>query len=48
LEIDSNFLEGKVIFENLKAGKELFPRIYGTIPIDAVKDIYQIRKSKRE
>jgi len=39
LEIDADRLEAEVRVENLDSGDELFPHIYGPIPVDAVVDV---------
>ena len=36
LHIDPLQLEGDVRYENLEGGRELFPHVYGPIPVDAV------------
>lgn len=36
IEIDADRLVSKLVFENLKAGEEQFPHIYGPINLDAV------------
>jgi uncharacterized protein (DUF952 family) len=36
LEIDPARLKCKVVDENLEGGEELFPHIYGQLPMDAV------------
>ena len=38
LQIDCQKVESKIIDENLEGGKELYPHIYGLLPIDAVSD----------
>jgi len=43
VEIDSNSLSSKVVFENLEGGEELFPHIYGDVPIKAVKNHYPVK-----
>jgi uncharacterized protein (DUF952 family) len=40
LEIDKSKLACKVIDENLEGGAELFPHIYGTLPLTAVVRIH--------
>jgi uncharacterized protein (DUF952 family) len=45
LEIDPGQLTCKVIDENLEGGTELFPHIYGRLPMSAVK-IRSIRSSE--
>src|SRR5689334_18598893 len=37
LEIDPRKLAAKVADENLEAGRELFPHVYGAIPLTAVR-----------
>jgi len=46
VEIDTNSLNSKVVFENLEGGEELFPHIYGIVPIKAVKNHYQVKSKK--
>lgn len=36
LGIDKNKIDDDIIDENLEGGEELFPHIYGPLPIDAV------------
>jgi uncharacterized protein (DUF952 family) len=36
LLIDSSTIENSVVKENLEGGKELYPHLYGVLPIDAV------------
>ena len=36
LSIDENILNCEVKYENLDGGKELYPHIYGTLPLNAV------------
>lgn len=36
LEIDKSKVSSEIIDENLEGGQELFPHIYGPLPIDAV------------
>ena len=36
LKIDSNLILAPLIFENLEGKDELFPHIYGTLPMNAV------------
>lgn len=36
LEIDSNLVTARIIFENLEGGEEQFPHIYGKLKINAV------------
>ena len=40
LEIDPTQLQCKVIDENLEGGTELFPHIYGELPLAAVKHVH--------
>ena len=39
LEIETDRLEAEVRVENLDGGDELFPHIYGPVPVDAVVDV---------
>ena len=41
LEIDPGLLTCKVIDENLEGGSELFPHIYGPLPMSAVTGIHE-------
>lgn len=36
LEIDTDKIAAKIVYENLEGGEELFPHIYGAINLDAV------------
>lgn len=36
LEVDTDKLSDKVVYENLEGGAEKFPHIYGPIPLEAV------------
>jgi uncharacterized protein (DUF952 family) len=40
LEIDPGKLSCRVIDENLEGGAELFPHIYGPLPLDAITQVY--------
>jgi uncharacterized protein (DUF952 family) len=40
LEIDPTLLECKVVDENLEGGTELFPHIYGRLPMSAVVKVH--------
>ena len=42
LEIDTDLLEAEVKVENLDSGDELFPHIYGPIPVDAVVAVREV------
>lgn len=42
LEIDPGQCRAKLVEENLEGGSELFPHIYGTIPVKAVTRILQL------
>ena len=42
LAIDENLLNCEVIFENLDGGNELYPHIYGLLPVSAVITTYDI------
>ena len=39
LHIDASRLDAAVRYENLEGGKELFPHVYGEIPVAAVIDV---------
>lgn len=39
LEIDPTLLDSRVVDENLEGGSELFPHIYGRLPMPAVVQI---------
>ncbi len=41
LEIDEARLEAEVRRENLEGGDELFPHVYGPIPIEAVSAVHE-------
>ncbi|MGK7888505.1 MAG: DUF952 domain-containing protein [Leptolyngbyaceae cyanobacterium] len=40
LEIDTNQLDCKIVDENLEGGTQLFPHIYGTLPLSAIVSIH--------
>ena len=42
LEIDPNQLDCKIIDENLEGGAELFPHIYGRLPMAAVVKVHRL------
>lgn len=44
LEIDSEKLTARLVFENLERGEEKFPHIYGPLNIDAVNRWYPFEK----
>lgn len=46
LEIDSEKLKERLVFENLEGGEEKFPHIYGPINKDAIIAWYPIKKFK--
>ena len=39
LHIDPSQLDAKVVYENLEGGEQLFPHVYGPIPISAVIEV---------
>lgn len=43
LEIDRAKLECRVVEENLEGGAELFPHIYGALPMSAVVSVHPFR-----
>jgi uncharacterized protein (DUF952 family) len=47
LEIDTDRLDAEVRVENLDGGEELFPHIYGAVPLDAVVAVRQMARSLR-
>lgn len=40
LEIDSTKVRSEVVDENLDGGTELFPHVYGPLPMDAITGVY--------
>ena len=45
LEIETDRLEAEVRYENLDGGSEVFPHIYGALPISAVTRVTTLRKN---
>ena len=45
LHIDPSRLDAKVVYENLEGGEQLFPHVYGPIPVSAVVDVTPFRPS---
>ena len=43
LHIDPSRLDAEVRYENLEGGSELFPHVYGAIPVSAVVDVSPLR-----
>ena len=43
LHIDPSRLGVKVVYENLEGGEQLFPHVYGAIPVAAVVDVTTFR-----
>ena len=43
LRIDPARLDADVRYENLEGGSELFPHVYGAIPVSAVVDVSPLR-----
>lgn len=43
LEIDPDKLSARLVYENTVGGEELFPHIYGTINMDAVLSVTDIK-----
>ena len=39
LELDTDKVEAKIVYENLEEGEALFPHIYGPINLDAITRI---------
>jgi uncharacterized protein (DUF952 family) len=46
LHIDPSQLTAKVVYENLEGGEQLFPHVYGAIPLSAVVDVTPFLPSK--
>lgn len=46
LAIDENLLSCEVIYENLDGGIELYPHIYGLLPVNAVVTTYEINPNE--
>jgi len=44
LEIDDVKLKPNVVYENLEGGSELFPHVYGPIPIRAITSVAMLPK----
>ncbi len=38
LQIDQNKVDSEVIYENLEGGSELFPHVYGPLPLAAIRE----------
>jgi len=45
MEIDAEVLHSKLVYENLEAGKELFPHIYGPINLEAIIQVKEFPRS---
>ena len=43
LHVDTTRLDAEVTYENLEGGTELFPHVYGPIPVSAVVDVSPLR-----
>ena len=48
LEIDTDKLASRLVFENLEGGEEKFPHIYGPINPEEIISIYPFGKYKEE
>ena len=46
LQIDPGLLNATVRYENLEGGHELFPHVYGAIPLTAVIDVTRLQPSR--
>jgi uncharacterized protein (DUF952 family) len=46
LHIDPSRLTAKVVYENLEGGEQLFPHVYGSIPVSAVVDVTVFQTSE--
>ena len=42
LEIDPDLCDAELIYENLEGGEMTFPHLYGTLPVSAVKAVYEL------
>jgi uncharacterized protein (DUF952 family) len=45
LHIDPSRLDAKIIYENLEGGEQLFPHVYGPIPVSAIVESTPFRPS---
>lgn len=43
LSIDTERVRAEILYENLEGGQDLFPHIYGELPIDAVVRVVEFR-----
>jgi uncharacterized protein (DUF952 family) len=43
LHIDPSRLDARVVYENLEGGEQLFPHVYGAIPVSAVVAVTPFR-----
>jgi len=41
LDIDTERINARIVYENLEGGADLFPHIYGPINVDAVVKVYE-------
>ncbi|MCK5682861.1 DUF952 domain-containing protein, partial [bacterium] len=46
LEIDDQKIESEIKYENLEGGHELFPHIYGIIPVNLVINVLEFKIDK--
>jgi uncharacterized protein (DUF952 family) len=46
LHIDPTRLDAKVVYENLEGGEQLFPHVYGPIPVPAVVGVTPLLPSE--
>jgi len=44
LQIETDLLESRVVYENLEGGSRMFPHIYGPLPVAAVLDVIELSK----
>lgn len=42
LEIDPNLTEAELVYENLEGGEMPYPHLYGTLPVSAVRMVYEL------
>ena len=45
LHIDPSKIEAEIRYENLEGGRELFPHVYGPIPVAAIVEVTPLRPS---
>ena len=45
LHIEPSRLDARVVYENLEGGEQLFPHVYGAIPVSAIVHVTPFRPS---